>query len=105
MTTITIQLEATAALAGELTLLAARLADEQPLCRGAAGTLRTSLDGETGACAAGAAAGWAELTGVLAERCAVTGRALGAAVDAYRDAEARRAAEVAAAARPGRGPR
>jgi hypothetical protein len=105
MSTITVQLDATAALADELALLAAQLADEQPLCRGAAGDLRAALDGGTGVLAAGCATGWAELTGVLAQRCAVTGRALGAAVDAYRDAEALRAAGIAAAGRPGRGPR
>lgn len=104
MSTITVQLQATAALADELTLLAAQLAAEQPLCREAAGALREALDGAPGGSAGDCAGSWAELAGVLAERCAVTGRVLGAAVDAYRDAEAVRAAGIAAA-RPGRGPR
>src|SRR5689334_22896224 len=80
MSTITVELDATAALAG-------------------------ALDGEVGVRAAECAAGWAEVVGVLAERCAVTGRALAAAVGAYREAEAARAAEVAVASRPGQGPR
>jgi hypothetical protein len=105
MSTITVQLDATAALADELALLAAQLADEQPLCRGAAAALAVALDGEAGVRAAQCAAGWAELVGVLAERCAVTGRALGAAVDDYRSAEAGRAADLAAAARLRQGPR
>jgi hypothetical protein len=105
MSTITIQLEATAALAGELTLLAAQLADEQPLCRESGAVLRAALDGRTGVHAAACATSWAELTGVLAERCAVTGRALGDAVDAYRDAEGQRAAGIATVGRSGRGPR
>ena len=105
MSTITVELDATAALADELALLAAQLADEQQVCRGAAGALVGALDGEVGVRAAECAAGWAEVVGVLAERCAVTGRALAAAVGAYREAEAARAAEVAAASRPGQGPR
>lgn len=104
MSTITVQLQATAALADELTLLAAQLAEEQPLCRGAAGALREALHGGPGESAGNCAGSWAELVGVLAERCSVTGRVLGAAVDAYRDAESLRAAGIAAA-RPCRGPR
>jgi len=105
MSTITVQLDATAALADELALLAAALADEQPVCRSAAAALVMALDGEAGVLAAECAADWAELVGVLADRCALTGRALGAAVGAYRAAEAARAAELAAASRLRQGPR
>jgi hypothetical protein len=105
MSTITVELDATAALAAELALLAAQLTDEQPLCRGAAAALLAALEGEAGVLAAGCAASWAELVGVLAERCAVTGRALGQAVGAYREAEADRAAQLAAASVLRQGPR
>jgi hypothetical protein len=92
-----VQLDATAALAAELALLAASLADERPLCTTAAAELAAALEGEVGARAARSADGWAQLLGVLAERCSATGRALSDAVTAYRDAEDARAADLAAA--------
>jgi hypothetical protein len=105
MSRITVQLDATAALAHELALLAASLADEQPLCTGAAAALATALEGEVGIRTARTATSWAELLGVVSERCAVTGRALAGAVTAYRAEDAALAADVAAASRLRQGPR
>jgi hypothetical protein len=105
MPTITVQLDTTAALAHELALLAASLADEQPLCTAAGAALGTALDGEVGRLAARSAGGWAELLGVLSERCAVTGRVLAEAVAEYREADGALAADVAAASRLRQGAR
>jgi hypothetical protein len=82
---VAVQLDAVAALADELSLLAARLAEESPLCRIAAASLRAGL-GE--GAAADAATAWGGLAQVLAEECAATARTLAGAVAAYRSADA-----------------
>jgi hypothetical protein len=95
-TPITVQLAAVAALADELSLLATQLAEESPLCRLAAASLRTGLQDGLGEAAAAATA-WAGLAEVLAEECAATARTLIGAVAAYRSADA----ELARALLPG----
>jgi len=95
-TPITVQLAAVAALADELSLLATQLAEESPLCRLAAASLRTGLQDGLGEAAAAATA-WAGLAEVLAEECAATARTLTGAVAAYRSTDA----ELARALLPG----
>jgi hypothetical protein len=95
-TPITVQLDAVVALADELSLLATQLAEEPPLCRLAAASLRTGLGGGLGEAAAAATA-WGGLAEVLAEECAATARTLAGAVAAYRAADA----ELARALLPG----
>jgi hypothetical protein len=85
---ITGQLDAVAALADELSLLAARLAEEPPVCRTAAATLATALDDAVGELAAAAATAWGAVAEVLADECAATAHTLHAAVAAYRSADA-----------------
>ena len=84
---ITVQLDAVAALADELSLLAAQLAEEPSLCRVAAASLRTALGDGVGEAAAATAIAWGDLAEVLAEECAATARTLSGAVAAYRAAD------------------
>jgi hypothetical protein len=93
---ITVQLDAVAALADELSRLAAQLAEEPPLCRLAAASLGTALGDGPGEAAAAATA-WAGLAEILAEECAATAQTLAGAVAAYRSTDA----ELARALMPG----
>ena len=86
---ITLQPDAVAALGAELSGLAGELAEDAALCGSTAASLRTALGGAEGAQAGDAGSGWARLTGVLAARAEAVGVILGAAVDAYRAADAR----------------
>jgi hypothetical protein len=81
---LSVSFDAVDALAGELASLAEQLAEDPPLCRTAAVSFATALGGEAGRSAAAAATAWAELTGLLAERCAATAGTLHAAVASYR---------------------
>jgi hypothetical protein len=95
-TPISVQLDTVVALADELSLLAAQLAEEPPLCRLAAASLRTGLEDGLGE-AASAATAWGGLAEILAEECAATARTLAAAAAAYRSADA----QLAQAMTPG----
>ena len=81
--------EAVAALAGELTALAAELADDADLCRAGAGALSSALDGHEGWTAGAAATAWAGLEEVLAEQTVALAGTLTAAVQASLAADAR----------------
>jgi hypothetical protein len=85
---------AVSALAGELTGLAAELRDDADVCRAAAGSMATALEGEQGWSAGAAAGAWAGLAEVLAERAGALARTLVAAVAAYLDHDARTAGGV-----------
>ena len=84
---LTIEFDAVAALADELSVLAAQLAEESPLCRSAASWLRAALGDGPGAAAAAAATAWGALADVLADECAATGQTVAGAVAAYRSAD------------------
>lgn len=94
---IAVQLDAVTALAQELSLLAAQLAEETPVCRGAAASLSAALGDGAGSAAAAAATAWGGLAEDLAEECAATAQTLTGAVAAYRSADA----ELARAFLPG----
>jgi hypothetical protein len=81
---ISVQLDAVAALAAELTALAAELDDEAALCRSTASSFASALPGENGWAAADAATAWSGLTAVVAERGRAVAATLAAAVDSYR---------------------
>jgi hypothetical protein len=102
---ITVQLDAVAALADELSLLAVRLAEEPPRCRTAGAALETALGDPVGEAAAGAATAWGAVAQLLADECATTARTLRAAVAGYRAEDAGLAVDltlrrVGTAARP-----
>jgi hypothetical protein len=81
---ITVQLDAVAALADELSLLAVRLAEEPPLCRTAGAALETALGDPVGEAAAAAATAWGAVAQLLADECASTAETLHGAVAGYR---------------------
>jgi hypothetical protein len=93
--TISVQLDALAALADELTALAGELADDADRCGGAAEALYAGLSGDEGLAAFGAATTWAALSRAVADATRSVGFTLSAAVTAYRSAEAARARAVA----------
>ncbi len=72
------------ALAGELSALAADLADDVAPCHSAAASFRSTLGGTEGWTAGAAAAGWAVLTGLIADRAEAVAATLRAAAGAYR---------------------
>jgi hypothetical protein len=94
---LSVGLDAVDALADELATLAAQLAEEPPLCRTAAASLRTALGEDVGWRAGAAATAWSSLTGLLAEECAAMAGTLHAAVDSYRALDG----ELAQAVLPG----
>ncbi len=89
--TITVQLDALEALAGELTALAGELSDDAERCSSAAGALHAGLSGDEGLTATCAATAWSALTSALADATRAVAATLVAAVTAYRAAEATRA--------------
>jgi len=88
---IAVQLDAVAALARELAVLAAELGDATDLCRSAAGSLSTALGGDEGWAAGAAAAAWAGLSALVAADARAVAGTLDAAVTDYRAADALRA--------------
>lgn len=92
--TISAQLDALDALAGELTSLAGDLADDGDRCAAAAGALCDGLSGDEGLDALWAARSWATLAGCVADATQAVAATLGAAVTAYRAAETARAASI-----------
>ncbi|HEV7187484.1 MAG TPA: hypothetical protein VGN28_06270 [Blastococcus sp.] len=93
--------DALAALADELSTLAAELTGDVERIRSAAGWFPVALEGHEGWTAGAAATSWALLCDLVADRTRALGEVLTAAVTAYR-------AEDAALARslgPGRTPR
>ena len=93
-TTISVQLDALEALAGELTALAAELADDADRCAGAASTLARALGGGEGLTAGSAATTWSTLTRAVADGIRAMAGVLTAALAAYRAAEHSRAARI-----------
>ena len=93
--TISVQLDALEALAGELGALAADLADDADRCGSAAGALFASLSQDEALNAAGAAVAWGVLTRAVADAVRAIAATLAAAVTAYRAAEEVRAREIA----------
>jgi hypothetical protein len=93
--TISVQLDALEALAGELTALAGELADGADRCAGAARTLVGALDGGEGLTAGSAAAAWSALVRAVADGVRAMVGVLTAALVAYRTAEHTRAARIA----------
>ena len=89
--TISVQLDALEALAGELTTLAGELGDDADRCASAAGAVANGLSRDEGLTAAWAAASWAALANAIADATRAVGATLGVAVTAYRAAEAARA--------------
>jgi hypothetical protein len=86
--TISVQLDAVEALAGELAALAAELADDAGLCRSTAASLTAALGGEEGWTAGAAAIAWASLEGFVAARTGALAATLVDAVAAYRAEDA-----------------
>ena len=96
---ISIQLDAVAALARELAVLAADLGDATDQCRSTAGSLATALGGEEGGTAGAAATAWAELSALVAANATAVAGTLDAAVTDYRAADAVRAAQISGSPR------
>jgi hypothetical protein len=92
--TISVQLDALEALAGELTTLAGELGDDADRCASAAGALATGLSRDEGLDATWAATSWAALAHAVADATRAVGATLGVAVTAYRAAEAARAEAI-----------
>jgi hypothetical protein len=88
-----------AALAGELSALAAELADDVGSIRSAAASFPAALDGDEGWAAGATATAWAHLQEVLAARTDALAGTLAAAAVAYR------AEDAALAGSSGRPPR
>jgi hypothetical protein len=93
--TISVQLDALDALAGELTALAGELGEDADRCATAAGALADGLNRDEGLTAAWAATTWAALAHAVADSTRAVGATLLAAVGAYREAEEARAAAIA----------
>jgi hypothetical protein len=103
---LSVQYDAVEALADELAALATQLAEEQPLCRTAAASLRAALLGDVGWRSGAAAAAWGSLMGLIAQECEAMAATLHAAVDSYRTIDAGIARSVLPGrARAGAGPR
>ena len=98
--TISVQLDALDALAGELDALARELHDEADRCASAAGALADGLSRDEGLDAAWAAGIWATLARATAEDTRAVAATLLAAIAAYRAAEAVRAQSIARQLRP-----
>ena len=92
--TISVQLDALDALAGELTMLAGELGDDADRCASAAGALATGLSRDEGLTAAWAATSWAGLAQAVADATRAVADTLGVAVTAYRAAEAARSEAI-----------
>jgi hypothetical protein len=92
--TISIQLEAVAALAAELAALSGQLSDDAALCRSTAASLHVALSGDGESAAGSAATIWAELAGVVADRSGAVARCLEDAVASYRTDDAALAAAI-----------
>jgi hypothetical protein len=88
--TISVQLDALDALAAELTALAGELRDDADRCASAAGALATGLNQDESLTAAWAARSWAAFADAVADATRAVAATLGAAVTAYRTAEAAR---------------
>lgn len=80
----TVRPEAVEALATELRVLAAELADDAGWVRAAAASFPVALGGDEGWTAGGTATAWAGVQEILASRAAAMAGTLLAAVDAYR---------------------
>lgn len=80
---ITVEPDRLAALADQLTGLAAELAEDGERCSVAAGPLRTALGGAAGETAAAVALAWGALAGGLAEGAGAVAGTLRAAGDSY----------------------
>lgn len=93
--TISVQLDALEALAGELTALAGELGGDADRCASAAGALSAALNRDEGLNAAWAATSWAGLAHAVGDATGAVAATLGVAVTAYRDAEAARAEIIA----------
>jgi hypothetical protein len=76
------------ALAAELGVLAAELADDAGRVRSAAASFPAALDGHEGWAAGATATAWARLQDILAARAAALGDTLTAAAAAYRAEDA-----------------
>jgi len=92
--TVSIQLEAVAALAAELATLSVQLSDDAALCHSTAASLHAALSGDVGQEAGSAATIWAELAGVVADRAGAAARCLRDAVASYRSEDAALAAAI-----------
>ena len=97
---LSVQPDQVGALAAQLAALAAGLVDDATRCSGPG--VAAALPGEVGWTAATAVTGWSALAGSLAARLTVASTTLAAAMNAYADAEAQRAARLSGA--PGAGP-
>ena len=96
---ISVQLDAVAALAHELAVLAADLGDATDECRSAAGSMLTALGGDEGWAAGAAATAWAGLSALVAANATAIAGTLEAAVADYRAADAVRAAQISSSPR------
>lgn len=85
---IAVQFAALEQLADELVVLGAELAGEADLCRSAAYTLGTAVDGELGAATGQLGLAWSELVDLLGQGAGAVGGSLRAAVRSYRLLEA-----------------
>jgi hypothetical protein len=93
--TLSVQLDALEALAGELTALAGELSDDADRCASAAGAFAAGLNRDECLTAVSAATAWASLARAVAESTRAVGATLSAAVSAYRAAEEARAERIA----------
>jgi hypothetical protein len=95
-TLVSVQLAVVAALAAELTALAAELEDDAALCSGTAEPMASALPGPAGWAAADVGTAWAGFVAVLAERTRAIAGTLAAAVDSYRATDQALAERLAA---------
>jgi uncharacterized protein YukE len=93
-TTITVQLDALDALAGELTALSGELADDADRCAAAGRALAAGLSRDEGLTTAWAAGRWTALARAVAEATHAVGAALADAVVSYRAADEARAQAI-----------
>jgi hypothetical protein len=98
--TISVQLDALDALAGELDALAGELRADAERCTAAAGALADGLNRDERLNAAWAAGLWAALERAVADDARAVAATLAAAIGAYRAAEAVRAQSIARHLRP-----
>ena len=93
---IAAQLHAIDALAHELAVLAAELADEARLCRSTAVSLGTAVNRAAGERAGSTGSGWATVLDLLGEQTGALAATLSTAVDSYRMTDATLADRVLA---------
>ena len=102
--TISVQLDAVAALAAELAALAAELDGESDLCRSTAASLSAALEGHEGWTAGATVTAWGSLAALVAARTSAVAITLTGAAAAYRAADAALSDGIGSSM-PGRGPR